>query len=214
MSTTQVVKVVPAEVLDLEPTQLVDRAFKIATALATLVRAGNLYCVINGEEFVRVDGWIAMGSLLGLTPVVTDVHPLDDGGFEAAVEIRSRSGVVYASASAICGMDEKRWASAPAFSRRSMAITRAIGKAYRISFSWVMRLAGMSATPAEDMPAYAPPPKAGGAQEIQRGRDEPPPPTDADRRANGESFDPFTKRWTAKPEENNGTWNGRWPRRD
>lgn len=210
MSTTQVVKVVPAEVLDLEPTQLVDRAFKIATALATIVRAGNLYCVINGEEFVRVDGWIAMGSLLGLTPVVTDVHALEDGGFEAAVEIRSRSGVVYASASAICGMDEKRWAAVPAFSRRSMAITRAIGKAYRISFSWVMRLAGMSATPAEDMPAYAP-----GANSREVRQDQPPHPADDPaRRENGETYDPFSKRWTKKANENNGIWNGRWPRRD
>ncbi len=208
--TNDVIKLAPPApaILDLDPGQIVDRAFQIAPHLARVVREGGMSCSIKGEEFVRVDGWIAMGSLLGLNPFVTDVRTLDDGGYEATVEIRSRSGAVYASASALCGMDEKRWAAAPAFSRRSMAITRAIGKAYRISFSWVMRLAGMSATPAEDMPQFTPGPKAGGAQEI----DGPPPPTDADRRANGETFDPFSKKWAKKKTQaNNGTWDGRWP---
>jgi hypothetical protein len=201
-----VIKIVPPApaILDLEPGQLVERAFKIAVELATVIRAGQMYCNINGEEFVKVDGWIAMGCLLGLNPFVVDVRSLPDGGFEAIVEIRSRGGHVYAAASAICGMDEKRWAAAPAFSRRSMAITRAIGKAYRISFSWVMRLAGMSATPAEDMPQFTP--------EKPREREEPPA---AERRANGEIFDPFAKTWSKKTEPKKskpGDWNGQWPK--
>ena len=214
--TNDIIRVAPAPaILDLEPAQIVERAFKIAVALAEIIRAGNMYCVISGEEFVKVDGWIAMGSLLGLNPFVTEVKALPDGSFEAAVEIRSRAGVVYASASAICGMDEKRWAVAPAFSRRSMAITRAIRKAYRISFSWVMRLAGMSATPAEDMPQFTP--KADN-REVRYERDEPPHPAEVEaaaaaRRANGETFDPFTRQWTKKVEEKPGQWNGRWPRR-
>lgn len=206
----QIVKIIPSEVSELDPAQLVDRAFKIATHLAKVVRAGEMFCMINGEEFVRVDGWIAMGQLLGLSPHVTDVRQLDDGGFEAFVEIRSRSGVVHAAASAIVGMDEKRWAAAPAFSRRSMAITRAIGKAYRISFSWVMRLAGMSATPAEDMPQFT----SGREMRHEVGEVRPPPPSDADRRANGEIYDPMAHRWIQKPVKSaqTGSWDGRWPK--
>lgn len=210
---SDVIKLAPPApaILDLEPGQLVEQAYKIATHLAAIVRAGNMTCNIKGEEFVRVDGWIAMGSLLGLNPFVVEARMLEDGSFEAVVEIRSRGGVVYAAASAICGMDEKRWAAAPAFSRRSMAITRAIGKAYRISFSWVMRLAGMSATPAEDMPQFTPEPKK--SNEVRYERDDTPPhPADAEeRRANGETFDPFAKTWTKKP--NNGQWDGKWPKR-
>ena len=104
-----VIKIVPPApaILDLEPGQLVERAFKIAVELATVIRAGQMYCNINGEEFVKVDGWIAMGCLLGLNPFVVDVRSLPDGGFEAIVEIRSRGGHVYAAASAICGMGRK-----------------------------------------------------------------------------------------------------------
>lgn len=35
---------------------------------------------------------------------------------------------------------------------RSMAVTRATGKAFRLGFSWVMVMAGYSPTPAEEMP--------------------------------------------------------------
>ena len=54
-------------------------------------------------------------------------------------------------ASALCGMDEPKWASKPDYARRSMAVTRATGKAYRLGFSWIMELAGYASTPAEEM---------------------------------------------------------------
>jgi hypothetical protein len=49
-------------------------------------------------------------------------------------------------------MDENLWAKRPTYARRSMAITRATGKAFRLGFSWVITLAGYNPTPAEEMP--------------------------------------------------------------
>lgn len=37
-----------------------------------------------------------------------------------------------------------------------MAVTRATGKAYRLSYAWVMAMAGYETTPAEDMPQFEP----------------------------------------------------------
>jgi hypothetical protein len=49
-------------------------------------------------------------------------------------------------------MDEPTWAKRPGYARRSMAVTRATGKAFRLGFSWIMTLAGYEVTPAEEMP--------------------------------------------------------------
>ena len=76
---------------------------------------------------------------------------LDDGSYEAVVElIRVTDGAIIGRASALCGMDET-WGTRQEFARRSMAITRATGKAYRLGFSWIMTLTGYEATPAEEM---------------------------------------------------------------
>jgi hypothetical protein len=50
-------------------------------------------------------------------------------------------------------MDERTWSQRDAYARRSMAITRATGKAFRLGFSWIMTLAGYEPTPWEEMPA-------------------------------------------------------------
>jgi len=76
----------------------------------------------------------------------------DDGSYEATVElIRASDGAVIGRGSAICGMDESTWASRPRYARRSMAITRATGKAFRLGYSWIITLAGYAPTPAEEM---------------------------------------------------------------
>jgi hypothetical protein len=76
-----------------------------------------------------------------------------DGSFLATVELYSlKTGQTVGVGSALCGKDEARWGKADRFARRSMAITRATGKAYRLNFSWVMALAGFNPTPEEDMP--------------------------------------------------------------
>jgi hypothetical protein len=90
--------------------------------------------------------------MLGVLPKEVDTKRLEDGSYEAKVElIRTSDGTVIGGASALCGMDEPRWAKMPEYARRSMAVTRATGKAYRLGFAWIMRLAGYAATPAEEM---------------------------------------------------------------
>ena len=132
---------------------IVRMASTIATELASIVESQKLYTVISGKKFVQVEGWTTMGAMLGITPKERQVIVDENGDYEAHVDlIRNSDGVVVGGASSICGTDEKTWASRNRYARRSMAVTRATGKAFRLSYSWIMRLAGYEPTPFEEMP--------------------------------------------------------------
>jgi hypothetical protein len=135
---------------------VVERATIIAKELANIINTRKLYTVISRRKFVQVEGWTTLGAMLGVMPREDSVlHVRDDDFdyFDATVSlIRTSDGAVVGRASAICGTDEKTWANRPAYARRSMAVTRATGKAFRLGFSWIMTLAGYEPTPAEEMP--------------------------------------------------------------
>lgn len=138
---------------DLEPEDQIIKATQIANALCKVIEKQKLFTTIQGKKHVRVDGWELLGTFLGVLPKEVGVTEHPDGSFEARVElVRASNGVTVGGASALCGTDEKRWATADRYARRSMATTRAIGKAYRSSFSWIINLAGYEVTPAEEIP--------------------------------------------------------------
>ena len=135
------------------PTQLVKGATQIADTLALLIRQKKLASIIQGREYVRVEGWTVLGALLGVIAREENVIEKDDGTYLATVAlVRMSDEVVVSRASAECGMDEPTWASRPKYARRSMALTRATGKASRLAFSWIMTMAGFEPTPLEEMP--------------------------------------------------------------
>jgi hypothetical protein len=137
------------------PNDVIKRASSIATDLANIVEKRKLYTPISGKKYVRVEGWETLGAMLGVIPREVEGKTLryEDGTYEATVElIRVGDGAIIGRGSAICGMDEPTWSRRLEYARRSMAITRATGKAYRLAFSWIMTLAGYEGTPAEEMP--------------------------------------------------------------
>jgi hypothetical protein len=138
----------------MHPSDMIGRASEIATALAKVVKDRKLSRNISGREYVYVEGWATMGAMIGVLPreVQDATQELENGDFIAAVElIRVNDGAVVGFGSAIVGYDENTWKSRPRYAKRSMAITRATGKAYRLGFSWIMALAGYAPTPAEEM---------------------------------------------------------------
>lgn len=148
---------VKRSLFDLEPEDQVLKATQIANALYKVIEKQKLFTVIQGKKYVRVEAWELLGTFLGILPRERSIQRLEDGSYEASVDlIRATDGVVVGGASAICGVDEKRWANAEQYARRSMAFTRAVGKAYRSSFSWIVSLAGYQPTPAEEMPTDEP----------------------------------------------------------
>jgi hypothetical protein len=138
-----------------EPEEVVVKAASVAKALAKVVRKQKLATSISGREYVRVEGWTLLGSMLGVFPYCVWTRKLDDG-WEARVEARTRDGSVIGSAEAQCLYAEKTWKSRDDYALRSMAQTRATSKALRQPLGFVMTLAGFDATPAEEMPTAAP----------------------------------------------------------
>lgn len=134
-----------------DPAGIVERAALIGGALGQAIKKQGMSTQIQGREYVLAEGWAFMGSLLGVFPRTLSVT---DGpeGYEAHVELVTRDGSVVGGAIAECSYNEKSWADREAYALKSMAQTRATGKAYRMAFGFVMKAAGYEATSAEEMP--------------------------------------------------------------
>lgn len=140
-------------VLGVAPKDMMKYALEISDTLTDVLRQRGMTQTFGQGEHVKSEGWQLAGSLLGFTTAEGPITELADGSFEATVELRSiGSGRVLATASARCGSDEPTWRSKPKYARRSMAITRAIGRVYAQNFRWIIKLAGYETTPAEEMP--------------------------------------------------------------
>ena len=145
-------------------------ATNVANCLAPLVREQGLTVKgLNNQdkeaEYVTVEGWEVLGTMLGIVPDTRIVEEMknDKGrviGFKARATLYQHpilddgkivGGTVLSTAEAYCTKDDfqKKY-----FSMASMAQTRALGKAYRMALSWVMKMAGFEPTPAEDMPKF------------------------------------------------------------
>lgn len=141
----------------LGPQDMVERATSIATQLKKIIDDKQLFIQIRNKRHTFVEGWTTMLSMIGVSPQEVDDMQYPNGDWKVTVGLYTYAGQCVGRASAICGMDEKdkngdpTWADKPSYARRSMAATRATGKAARLSFSWIMILAGYAATPAEEM---------------------------------------------------------------
>lgn len=144
-------------------------AQQIADTLSDIIRKQHLYTQIGKKEHVHNEGWVACLAMIGLVPREEEVKHDGRGSYMATVGFyRQSDNVCVTRASAICGIDEPEWAKRPKFARRSMAITRASGKAARLAYAWIMVLAGYSPTPFEEM----------SLQQAERVRDDTPPRSD------------------------------------
>ena len=107
------------------------------------------------KNYAHVEGWQFAGGLMGIYPKVVSVENLSSGTekkWKADVElIFIKDGRAVGFGSAVCSNQEGKKKSFDEYAILSMAQTRAIGKAYRNSFGWVMKLAGYEATPSEEM---------------------------------------------------------------
>lgn len=108
---------------------------------------------IQGRRYVQVEGWQAIANAFGCVASARNVERVDDGYRATGQVVRMSDGKVIAEAEGFVGDDEKTWASRPVFARRAMAQTRAMSRACRSAFAFVVTLmdAGLETTPAEEM---------------------------------------------------------------
>lgn len=142
------------------PAEVMQQSSEVASVLTDMLRKQKLTMSIRGREHVLVEGWTALGNLLGVYPVVEWSRPLvrDDAvyGWEARVEARTLNGSVVGAAESQCTRDEKIWQHREEYALRSMAQTRATSKALRLPLGFIVSLAGYEVTPAEEMPTDMP----------------------------------------------------------
>ena len=145
-------------------------ATNVANCLAPLVREQGLTVKgLNGRnkeaEYVTVEGWEVLGTMLGIVPVTTIIDEIKNDkdrivGYKARATLYQNpiiqneeivGGTVIARAEATA---DRSGFQKDLFAIASMAQTRALGKAYRMGLSWIMKMAGFEGTFAEDMPKY------------------------------------------------------------
>ncbi len=132
-----------------------DDALTLATELQKFVKENKLTSVIQGKQFPNVEAWMFAGSLLGLSSLletIEDKSTADEIKWHATVTIQNvRTGATVGRGFATCSNKESTKRGFADYAICSMAQTRAVGKAYRLSLGWLMKAAGYEATPAEEM---------------------------------------------------------------
>ncbi len=154
--------VVEGEVISQSPLAVVGRqhnaadlyraATDVAGACGAIVK--QTAQLIQGRKYVRVEGWQAIATTYGCVASARDVERTATG-FRAIGEVRRMSdGAVLATAEGFVGDDESTWASRPEYAKRAMTQTRAISRACRSAFAFVVVMidASLSTTPAEEVP--------------------------------------------------------------
>jgi hypothetical protein len=138
-----------------DPVEIMQRTTEVASALKQFIGAQGLVSKISGRDYIVVEGWQMLGMMLGVTPGRVTTAQVPDG-WAASVELHDRTGRVVGMGEAECLTGERAWKSRDDYARKSMAQTRAIGKAYRNTFGFIAKAAGFEATPAEEMPQEQP----------------------------------------------------------
>jgi hypothetical protein len=109
---------------------------------------------IQGRKYIRVEGWQSIANAYGCVASSKDVERTDTG-YRAIGQVRRMdTGIVIAEAEGFVGDDEKTWSKRDEYAKRAMAQTRAISRACRSAFAFVVTYmdAGLETTPAEEVP--------------------------------------------------------------
>lgn len=138
-----------------DPVEVIERAGKIATALADVINRQGMYHRIGAKDHVTIEGWQTLGAMLGVTASIVWTREVGNGDWEARAEAFTADGRMVGAAEAMCADAEGgMWKGAKAVNaRRAMAQTRALSRAYRGPLGFVVNLAGYATTAAEEMPS-------------------------------------------------------------
>lgn len=128
----------------------------LAEDIKKFIEENKLSTNVQGKNFPQAEAWQYAGNRLNILSKAGYIKNLSD-----TAEIKYEASIILIDASnnyqeigqgfAVCSNKEQGKKYYQEYAIASMAQTRAIGKAYRILLSFVMRLAGYEPTPAEEM---------------------------------------------------------------
>jgi hypothetical protein len=115
----------------------------------------------NGKEYVPIEGWQYAALLMGYSARVTSVEQMG-AGYMANADVVDSRGNVVCSGFGYVDSNEAKWANKPVYQLVGFAQTRAVSRALRNCLSWMVKAAGYSTTPAEEMYGITPEKRGGG----------------------------------------------------
>lgn len=151
----ELVSVRPGDLQKLDPLKEIEFATTCAKSLKNLIDQKKNKVMIQGKEYITYEDWQTIARFYNLTVGSEETERIEDNGkfrgYNAKAFVYNQQGIKISSAEALCCVDEKNWSGKPEFQLKSMAQTRASAKALRNVLAWVVVLAGLSPTPAEEM---------------------------------------------------------------
>ena len=143
-----------------DPAAQLEFAKKCSQALMQVLNLKPKKVMINGKQYIEYEDWQTLARFYGATVGTEWTKSIErEGkdkvwGYEAKATVIIK-GELVSSAEAMCTRDERNWAMRDEFALRSMAQTRACAKALRNVFAWIVVMAGLQPTPAEEMDGVA-----------------------------------------------------------
>lgn len=126
-----------------------------SSELKKVIIEQKLYTNIQGKNYIHAEAWVFCGAVLGVMPIVESLEDLSTENkikYRAAISLkRVATGDIVGSGVAICTNKEKGKQYFDEYAIAGMAQTRAISRAYRNAFGWLVKLAGYEATPIDEM---------------------------------------------------------------
>lgn len=137
----------------IDPVRALEKAQEVVTFMTAKCTGKQYIAIIGDRKYPRVEWWTTAGMALGLFPYEISNEAIDLDGYRAYLAIYEvrHGGQTVTRASAICARSEEKWADRDEYALRSMAATRAVGKAYRIGLAGLAVMAGLEPTPAEEI---------------------------------------------------------------
>lgn len=146
--------------VNIDPEKEIEFAQRCAKALMKVLETKPRPVIMNGERYIEFEDWQTIARFyqisVGIEWTKTIAVNGKTVGYGARAIVYNRDGQMISSAEAMCMRDENNWKTKPEFQLRSMAQTRASAKAFRNVLAWVVVMAGLKPTPAEEMGDYQP----------------------------------------------------------
>lgn len=154
--TIQEHEVTSVTVFDPDPVRALEQASTMIKAVSKICQGPQYISIIGGKKYPKVEWWTTVGGSKGLFPYLVWCKKLDrpdEIAYEARVEVRNQvNQAAITAAEAICTDKERNWKGRDEYAIKSMAQTRATAKAFRLGLSFLATMAGLEATPAEEVP--------------------------------------------------------------
>jgi hypothetical protein len=149
--------------LGVPPEVIIEHGQAWAKALRTVITKTEMVVNIQGKEYPLAEAWQMVVAFAGMSEATEYVRPLredadgDIVAYEAKVNLIDANGIVQGSGIATAGMDSFVTGGKKGYDKdraaQSAAQTWAGSKAARMKFAFVMKMAGIEPTPANEMEA-------------------------------------------------------------